>query len=131
MAFDTEAVGHGHLLAQHLHALGRARHVDAAALLPAGGQAGLGFQRRIQLDAVAAHLRHVAVGPHLADQAGRMPGGAAGELALLEQQHVGLAHLRQVVGDRAAGDAAADDHDFCMARKRRGGHGVHLTGAER
>jgi hypothetical protein len=55
LARDAEAARQRHLLAQHLHALGRARHVDAAALLPAGGQAGLLLQRGVQLDAVAAH----------------------------------------------------------------------------
>jgi hypothetical protein len=59
-------------------------------------------------------IRHVAVGPHLAHQAGRVPGGAAGELALLQQQHVGDAQLGQVVGGGAAGNAAADDDDLCM-----------------
>ena len=65
--------------------------------------------------------RHVAVGPHLADQARRVPGGAAGQLALLEQQHVGDAQLGQVVGGGAAGDAAADDDDTGVGGQ---GHGL-------
>src|SRR3546814_12759069 len=47
----------------------------------------------------------------LADEAGGVPGGAAGELAPLQQQHVGDAEPRQVIRDGAAGDAAADDDD--------------------
>ena len=35
-----------------------------------------------------------------------------GQLAALEQQHVGEAHLAQMIGDRAADDAAADDDDL-------------------
>jgi hypothetical protein len=127
VAFDAETVGHGDLFLQHLHALRRARHIDAAALLPACGQACLGFQRGIELDAVLAHLRHVAVGPHLADQACGMPGGAAGEFSLLQQQHVGLAHFGQVISHRAAGDAAAHDDDLCVAGECHGAHGADLT----
>ena len=42
---DAEAARQHRLLAQHLHALRDARHVDAVAWLPAGGQACLLFQR--------------------------------------------------------------------------------------
>ena len=125
MALHAEAVRHGSLLAQHLHALRRTRHIDAAALLPAGGQSGLSLQRGIQLDAVLAHRRHVAVGPHLPDQAGGVPGGAAGELALLQQQHVGLAGFGQVVSGGTTGNAATDNDDFGMGGK---GHGGVLLG---
>ena len=99
--------------------------VDAAALLPAGRQSGLGLERRVQLDAVLAHPRHRPVRAHLADQAGGVPGRAAGELALLEDEHVLLAERGQVVGGRAAGDAAADDDDAGVARQR--GHGRSLS----
>ncbi len=47
----------------------------------------------------------------LPDKAGRMPGGPAAELPLLQQDHVGPAELREMIGDRAAYDAAADDDD--------------------
>jgi len=36
---------------------------------------------------------------------------AIGQLMLLQQHHVGLAHRGEVVGDAAADDATADDHD--------------------
>src|ERR1700730_2810625 len=51
-----------------------------------------------------------------------MPGCAAGELALFEQDNVGEAELGQVVGDAGADDAAADDDDVGAIRKRCGGH---------
>jgi hypothetical protein len=41
-----------------------------------------------------------------------MPGGTGGELLALEQQHVLPAELGQVIGERAADDAAADDDDL-------------------
>jgi hypothetical protein len=43
-----------------------------------------------------------------------VPGGAAGELALLQQQHIGAAHLRQMVGGGTANNAATDDDDLCV-----------------
>ena len=53
------------------------------------------------------------------DETRRVPRGAVGELVLLEQHHVGLAHRRQVIGDAAPDDAPADDDDACS-----GGTGV-------
>ena len=43
-----------------------------------------------------------------------MAGRAARQLGLLDQQHVAPARLGQVIGDAAAGDAAAD-HDHLGA----------------
>ena len=84
VALHAKAVGHGSLFFEHLHAFRGAGHVHAAALLPAGGQAGFGFQRGVELNAVLAHHRHIAVGAHGPDEARSVPGGAAGELALLQ-----------------------------------------------
>src|SRR5581483_10474341 len=99
-------------------ALGGLRDVETAALLPAGGKTGLALQIRVELDAVAAHARGVARRPRLADEAGCMPCRAAGEAALLEQHHLAHAELREVIGGRHAGYAAADDHDARVARWR-------------
>ncbi len=88
-----------------------AGHGDAAAAPEAGGQAGLPLQALVQLGGVLDQAGAAFRGAQLADQAGRVPGGAAGQLALLEQQHVGPAELGEVVGDAGADHAAADDHD--------------------
>ena len=48
--------------------------------------------------------------------------------ALLQQQHVGLAELGEVVGGGAADDAAADDDDAGLAGE---GHGDELTARHR
>jgi hypothetical protein len=124
LAFDAEAARERELLAQDHHPLRRAGDVDAAALLPAGRQPGLGLERRVQLDAVLAHPRHGPVRAHLADQAGGVPGGPTGELALLEDQHVLLAQRGEVIRGRTAGDAAAHDDDSGVARQ---GHGRSLS----
>ena len=46
--------------------------------------------------------------PAAAPQACSMPGSAAGEFLALQQDHI-AAELGQVIGDRAADDAATDD----------------------
>ncbi len=45
------------------------------------------------------------------DQAGGMPGGAVRELRFFHEEHVALAGLGKVIGDRAADRAPADDDD--------------------
>ena len=72
-----------------------------------------GFRRQgvEERDAVAHQPGQIALAAQLADQSGGVPGGAVGQLGLLQQQHVARAGLGQVVGDRAADRAAADDDD--------------------
>src|SRR5688572_17627855 len=108
---DAEAARHRGLALEHDPALRRARDVHAAALLPAGREPGFLLERRIEADAVLAHARHRTVGAHLPDEPGGMPGGAAGELALLEQHDVAHAELGEVVGDARPDNAAARDDD--------------------
>jgi hypothetical protein len=93
-------------LAQHLLlALGRARQADAAALHPAA------VERPVELDRVHHHPRQRDAPAQLADEPGGVEGRAARQLVAVEQDDVALAQLREVVGDRGAADAAADDHD--------------------
>jgi hypothetical protein len=47
----------------------------------------------------------------LPDQTGGMPGRAAGEAALFEQHDIRPTELGQVIGNRAADNAAADNDD--------------------
>ncbi|MCY1380851.1 hypothetical protein D9M69_687080 [compost metagenome] len=53
----------------------------------------------------------------LADEAGGVPGGATAQLALLQENHVPPAELGQVIGERAADDAAADDDNLRLGWK--------------
>ncbi len=128
---DAEALRARHLALDQRQPFRRLRDVEAAALLPAGREPGLGLQRRVELDAVLAHARRVARRPRLADQSRRMPSRAAGELALLEQHDVRDAELGEVVGGRHAGDAAADDHDLRMGWQCGHGAAEDLAVAER
>ncbi len=118
---DAKALRARHLPLDELHPVRRLGDVEAAALLPAGGQSGFLLQRGIELDAVLTHARGVARCPGLPDQSRRVPRGTACELALLKQKDVGDAHLGQVIGGRRAGDAATDDDDTRVLGDR--GHG--------
>ncbi|MNY67343.1 hypothetical protein D3C86_2049140 [compost metagenome] len=53
----------------------------------------------------------------LADEAGRVPGGAAAQLPLLQQHDVRPAEPGQVIGHRTADNTAADDDDLCLRWK--------------
>ena len=91
--------------------LGRRRDVQRSALRPAGREAGLLLERRIELDAVAAHARRVARRARLADEPRGVPGRAAGEPALLEQHDV--AH------SRASSGGTRSSSRRCRRRRRR------------
>jgi hypothetical protein len=89
----------------------RQRDRHRAVLAVAGGLAGLGLERLEQRGGVLRELGLRLRIAQLADDAGRMPGGAAGEAVALEQHGIADAVPGQVVEDRGADDAAAhDDH---------------------
>ena len=58
---------------------------------------------------VVEELRQALVGPHGADEAGRVPGRPAREAPAFEEQHVAPAEPGEVVGGARADDPAADD----------------------
>ena len=79
------------------------------ALLVARGQSGLVLEFGVELRGVLHQPGRALRCPQLADQSGGVPGGATGQLALLDQHHVGEAELGQMVGDAGADHAASDD----------------------
>ena len=97
---------------QHGHALGGAGDGQRAAILPAGRQSRLGLQFAIKFCRIADEAGHVGMAAQLADKAGGMPGGAAAELALFEEDDIRPSELRQMIGDRTTDDAAADDDNL-------------------
>ena len=74
--------------------------------------AGLGLKPAVELGAVLGDLDEGPRTAELGDEAGGVPGRAAGQLAPLEDHYVSTAQLRQVVGDAAADDSASDDDDL-------------------
>ena len=129
---DLEAEGPRHRGAalQLLEPLGVGGDREAAALQEAGRLAGLGLERRHRGCVVYCASRVRFGGrAQLADEPGRVPGGAAGQPLALEQHDVAPAELGQVIGDRGADDAAADDDDARMGGQGRG-HSACLSGAK-
>ena len=102
LELDAEALRAGHLALHRHEALGRSGDIQAAALLPAGREPRLFLERRVEVDAVAAHPRRVARRARLPDETRGVPRRAARELALLEQHDVLHAELREVIGGRDA-----------------------------
>ena len=78
----------------------------------------LGLEPLVETGRILGEPGHVLVGPQLTDQPGRMPGRATGQLLALQEQNVRPAPLGEVIGDRTAGHAAADDHGTGMLGKR-------------
>ena len=118
MHLQAEALRRRGLALHFSPALLVARQAQPAVHLPAGGLAGLGLERLVQLHRVAEQLGDVGAGAQLADQASCVEGAAGGELVLLEQHRVGPAQLCKVVGRRAADDAAADDDSASVGGER-------------
>ena len=119
---DIEGAGERGLPVDLVLALFGQRHGDRADLAHAGGDAGLGLELDVEVGRIFREPRHVLRAAQLADQAGGMPGRARGQLLALEQHDVGPAELGQMIGDRAAGDAAADDDRACLGRNGLCGH---------
>ena len=96
--------------------------------LKPGRLPGLGLEPGVEVARVLAHLGRGLGGRAEGDhQPGRVPGGARGEPVALEQHHVLPAHVGQVVGDRAADDAAADDDDARALGQDRVAHAADST----
>ena len=119
MHLQAEALGHGGgALDLHETRLGTSE-AQAAHLLPVHRLAGFRLQDVVERHASLQHPGHVARGTQLTDQARRMPRGAFGKPALLHHHHVRDAHAGQMIGDRTANNAAADDHHPSLRGKLR------------
>ena len=115
---DVEAARHGGEALELVHALPRPREAHAAGTPEARGLARLRLEPLVEIGAVLREPREVLRRAKLADEPGRVPGRATGDVAPLQQEHVAPAQLREVVGDAAAGDAAANHHDPRVRRER-------------
>ncbi len=95
---------------QAVELAGRRREHQAAVRVQPAGLARDGLDLAIQIDGVLLQPRDVGLAVEGVHAAGRVPGRAGGELALLEQQQVGPADLRQVVEHARAHYPTTDDH---------------------
>ena len=116
---DAEAFRARHLPLDQRNARWCLRDIETAALLPPRREPCFRFERRVQLDPIAAHPRCVPSRTGLSDKASCVPCRAAGQLALFEKDNVGDTELGQMIGGRCPRDAATHHYD---ARARRDGH---------
>ena len=117
--FQPETARHGGLAPDLGPAIRRAREPQPAIHLPAGRLPGFRLQPAIDLDRMPKQLRDIGVVAQLPDQARRVPGRTAGQLAGFDQHGVAPTLAGQMVGGRAADDAAADHHRSGPGRKIR------------
>ena len=110
--FDAEPFRHGGGAAQLRHSFLRLCDDQAAHLFPADRVAGFLFQTGVKLGAVFIDFGHAIGRAKTPDQTGGVPGGAAGQLVLLEQHDILPAEFRKVISDTAANNATADDDDL-------------------
>jgi hypothetical protein len=94
-------------------------------MVNAAGLVGDALQLAIEIEGVFLQLRDVGVRIQRGDAARRMPGGARGQLVLVEQHQVRPADLRQMIQHRDADDAPSDDdsagdafHEFGSFRRK-------------
>ena len=87
-----------------LEALGTGRDAQASDRLEDA-------QLAVELDAVAAEAHHRRRGVELRHETRRVAGGAARQLALLDEDGVRPTGFGEVIGDARAGDPTADDND--------------------
>ena len=87
---------------------------DAADMVQPAGHAGDRLQFLIKADGIALQRRHVGVAVQGVEPARRVPGGAGGQLRPFDQHHIGPAQFGQVVKNRTADDATADDQNAGM-----------------
>ncbi|CAB4730618.1 unannotated protein [freshwater metagenome] len=110
LALQVVRRGVGRRAAQLHHPVFGAGDDHPADVAVAGRKTGLGLQLGVQLGGVLHQPGPALRGPQWSDQPGRVPGRAAGQASLLQDEHVAPAEPGEVVGDRGTDDTAADDH---------------------
>ena len=108
---DPRVSSHRDAVEDLLHARLGAGHGEGSHPPQAGLDSRLTGQALVRVRVGARQGRERVRAAYLRDQAGGVPCRAVRETATLKHDHVGLAFPREVVGDRGADDAAADDHD--------------------
>ena len=80
---------------------------------------GLVLQLAVQVGAVVHHPGQIGIRTHLADQAGRVPGRAAGQFVTFQDDNIFPTHERQMVCNAAPANASTNDDYLSMSGKIR------------
>ena len=95
---QAETARHGGAALEFLEALLGGGDRNRADLAEAGRLPGLLFERGVELGRILGKAGQVVRGAQLAHETGGMPGGAAGEGLALEEDDVGAAPQREMIG---------------------------------
>ena len=120
--FNTEHIRHRGVALKLIHPFLGSRQLEASTLQPSRIVPRFSFQPGIQLRGRFVDPRLGGAAAKLAYLPRRMPGRPGGDLVLLQQPHVAPAGLGEVVRQRTACDAAADNEDSCRIRNVRSGN---------
>src|SRR5262245_37679759 len=91
--------------------------LDESALAKPRALAGLGLEPRVEIARVLAHLRRgLRRRAERDDEPRRVPRGARCQAIALDQDHVGPAHVREVICDGTSDHTAADHDGACGCR---------------
>ena len=108
----VEGVSHAGAPDEFLHSFRVVGHAERSDLPETGGVTHLVLEGVVQLSRVGGQTGHVVGGPEAANEASRVPGGAAGQRVALQQDHVVPAQFSKVVGHAGADYATTDDDDL-------------------
>ena len=106
----ADGVRRAAIFAVLVHAVAIGREPEIAGDVKAHILPGLGFERLVEIDRVFVDLADAVAHVEERQQARRVPGGAGRQFGFFEQHGVGPTELCEMVGDRDADAAAADNH---------------------
>ena len=109
MRLDADLGEHGVDVVVPVGLVGRTRQSDCAAAVPARRQSCFGLQAWVERNRFLVHLGHVEIADEVRDQAGRVPSGPGRQLALLDEDRVGPALMREGIQQAGPHGSAADD----------------------
>ena len=112
---------HGGVAVQLFQPLGGERGRNRADLTKARGHPCFGLEPGVKLGRVAGQFCHIRRGAQLPDQPRGVPSCARRQLFAFQEHHILPAELGQVIGNRTANNAAANDDHTGMGGK---GHDV-------
>ena len=111
---DLEVTRLGGLHAQLVFTILALRKIQRTRLGDAAALPGFALELFVELHRVVLQPGDIVVVMQAVDAGCRVPGRARGQFVAFEQHDVGPAELGQVIQDRRADQAAADDYCLCM-----------------
>ena len=96
-------------VAYEIHLVVQVGNPHGTTAMPADRLTGFGFQFLVELNAILVDLGEAPVGQAVGDLTGGVPGRAAGQLRLLDQNAISPAFFAQVIQQAGTHNSAADN----------------------